>query len=488
MKRTRNRFYLTIITLVSFNGFLFSQGYNIKLNAPDFSGQEVILVEYVANKMIPKDTAQINLLGEAEFSGDEAFDGGLYVIYFNSEYHFDFLLDTDQFFTVTTDSSDFVSNTHFEGSEDNSLFYDYKKFLGTKRILQNKYLEDLSEAKTKSDSSLVNKKIKKLRKEIDDHIVALIEKNRPSMFSTFFQSMQDVKPPEDILTGTKRQNDSISYFYTKDHYFDNFDFTDIRLLHTPLIDSKVKHYINNIVPQHLDSLIVAIDFLIEKSRADDAIFRFMLVTLFNNFAESKLMGMDKVYFHLAENYYIPEATWSSAEFIDKLKDKLKKNKPTFIGKIAPDFELKGVSKDHFIIADMDTVIKNDPHVGFNFTLSSISAEYTILYFWEADCGHCKKSTPILYEVFNKYKNQGVKVLAVHVINSVEGKVKWVDFVNEHEMLDWINCWSPYSNDFRKDYNLLSFPKLYLLDKDKKIVAKGLSPEQVDEILDNLLNK
>jgi thiol-disulfide isomerase/thioredoxin len=112
----------------------------------------------------------------------------------------------------------------------------------------------------------------------------------------------------------------------------------------------------------------------------------------------------------------------------------------------------------------------------------------LLYFWEADCGHCKKSTPKLYEVFEKYKDQGVEVLAVHVINSIEGKEKWIDFINEYELLDWTNCWSPHNNDFRTDYNLLSFPQLFLLDEDKKIIAKGLAPEQVGEILDRLLKK
>ncbi|HKK62143.1 MAG TPA: hypothetical protein VJ951_06270, partial [Bacteroidales bacterium] len=79
-------------------------------------------------------------------------------------------------------------------------------------------------------------------------------------------------------------------------------------------------------------------------------------------------------------------------------------------------------------------------------------------------------------------------LAVHVINSVEGKVKWIDFLQEHQLSEWINCWSPYSNDFREKYNLKSFPQMFLLDEDKKIVAKRLSPEQVDDILDKLLSK
>ena len=84
------------------------------------------------------------------------------------------------------------------------------------------------------------------------------------------------------------------------------------------------------------------------------------------------------------------------------------------------------------------------------------------------------------------KGKGVEVLSVHVINSIEGKEKWVDFINEHQMYDWINCWSPYSNEFRKLYNLQSYPQLFILDKEKKIVAKRITPEQAESIINNLI--
>ena len=138
------------------------------------------------------------------------------------------------------------------------------------------------------------------------------------------------------------------------------------------------------------------------------------------------------------------------------------------------------------MSDQDTVIKRDPHIGQDFMLHDIDTPFTILYFWEADCGHCKKSTPALYEVYNNLKNKGLEVVSVHVINSVEGKEKWVDFVNEHHLYDWINCWSPYSNEFRKAYNLQSYPQLFLLDEDKEIVAKKITPEQAESIINNLL--
>jgi len=93
---------------------------------------------------------------------------------------------------------------------------------------------------------------------------------------------------------------------------------------------------------------------------------------------------------------------------------------------------------------------------------------------------------VLHDVYERLKDKNVQVIAVHVINSIEGKEKWIDFVNEHGMDDWINCWSPYSNEFRKIYNLESYPQLFILDRNKKIVAKRITPEQAEKIINNLI--
>jgi thiol-disulfide isomerase/thioredoxin len=212
----------------------------------------------------------------------------------------------------------------------------------------------------------------------------------------------------------------------------------------------------------------------------------MLITLFNHFAESKFMGMDVVYFHIAEFYYLPDATWSSPEFLTKLEENLEENKPTLIGQTAPNLIMRQIPPEHFAMAMQDTAIKRDPHIGQDFFINSIDADYTILYFWEADCGHCQKATPVLQEVYSRLKEKNVEVISVHVINSIEGKEKWVDFINEHEMYDWINCWSPYSNEFRKIYNLQSYPQLFIMDRNKKIVAKRITPEQAEKIINNLI--
>ncbi|HEX3007396.1 MAG TPA: TlpA disulfide reductase family protein, partial [Bacteroidales bacterium] len=113
---------------------------------------------------------------------------------------------------------------------------------------------------------------------------------------------------------------------------------------------------------------------------------------------------------------------------------------------------------------------------------------TVLAFWEADCSHCKKAIPELHTIYEELKDKGVQVLAVHTLSSVEGKRKWIDFVNEHSLGDWVNAWSPYSLEFRDIYDVYSTPVILVLDENKKIIAKRINPEQIKGIIEFELNR
>ncbi len=474
-----------MLTLIAGSFTLSAQGYEIEVNAKQLAGKQVILGEYFTSRMIPKDTLILDNTGKGFFKGEKAFKGGLYILYFDPDHITDFLLDKNQHFTIKTDTSDFLNKTVFTGSPDNELFLAYKKYLEKQRNEINLLQKNLGTAKNSSDSAKIKEDINKLNSATEKYINGIIETNPGLFVSTFLKAMKDVSIPDSILKGSQREIDSIRYFYYKTHFFDNLDPADVRLLHTPLYEPRIKAYIGKVIPQIPDSLITACDFLLEKSKADDELFRYMLITLFNSFADNKYMGMDKVYFHIAEKYYIPFASWSSPDFISKLKENLELSKPTFIGNPAPDFTLKGIPPELVKLSATDTALKANPHIGYSFDLYQVQSKYILLYFWEADCGHCKQTTPELQEVYNRIRDKGVEVVSCHVINSVEGKILWMDFLNKYEMYDWINCWSPYNNDFRKAYNLQSFPQLFLLDKDKKILAKQLSPAQAEEIINAL---
>jgi len=478
--------FLSLFFAIFLSSSMLAQGYRIEVEFSGLSEDTLILGEYFTSRMIPKDTMVLDKDGRGIFEGKTAFTGGLYLIYLDPTHYFDLLLGDDQELSILANISDLVNDIEFRASEDNRVFVEYKDFLQNKKGEMDRLTVQFKSATNAADSAGILKQQRQLNGEMEAYMDQ-IEADYPSLFvSNFIGATREPLPPEGMLTGERRHDDSIRFYYYRQHYFDRFDPFDLRLLHTPLYEPKIMNYLTRAVPQHPDSLIVAVDYLLTGSKKHDELYRYMLITLFNHFAESKFIGMDAVYFHIAEFYYLPDATWSNPEFISKLRENLENNKPTLIGQKAPNLILRQVPDEHFGMAAQDTAIKRDPHIGHDFFMYDIDASYTILYFWEADCGHCQEATPALHEVHTRLQDKGVEVLSVHVINSIEGKEKWVDFVNENHLMGWINCWSPYSNEFRKLYNLQSYPQLFVLDRDKTIIAKRVTPEQAEQIINNLI--
>ena len=465
---------------------LWAQGYRIEVEVRGAPGDTLILGEHFTSRMVPKDTIVLDENARGVFEGRQALSGGLYIMYLDPDHFFDFLLGDDQDLRIHASRDQLPGSVRFTGSEDNSVFLEYKNYLQQKRGELQQIQSTLNAGSSAADTLAVVERQKEINIQMEAFMDRLEQEHGDLFVSVFVGATREPFPPPSMLTGDRRHDDSVRYFYYRDHYLDRFDPFDLRLLHTPLYEGKIKNYITRAVSQHPDSLMVAVDFLLQGSRDNAELYRYMLITLFNHFAESKFIGMDAVYFHIAEHYYLKDATWSSAEFLSTLEENLAKNKPTLIGQPAPNLIMRRIPEEHFGMAAMDTTIKKDPHIGHDFLIHDIQAPFTILYFWEADCGHCQESTPALHQAYSRLKDQGVEVISVHVINSVEGKEKWVDFVNDHQLFGWINCWSPYSNYFRTIYNLQSYPQLFVLDREKKIVAKRVTPEQAENIINNLL--
>lgn len=464
-------------------------GYNIEFQLKGFRNDTIILGQRLNDSYIRKDTAILDGQGRGVFRGNEVLGQGMYLVYLPDNRYFDLLIGNEQHFSFVNDTSDLLAEMKVKGSTDNIAFYDYQLYLKQMRVKATDLQEQIKNAANPGDSLKLRNQLDGLNNEVNASIKDRINKYKGTFFSVFLLALQDVEVPDPPRDEAGNITDSLfQYRYYKNHYFDNFDVSDVRMLRTPIYENKILRYVDRVVVQIPDSLIEAVDMLIEESRSDPQLFRYMLITLFNHYAESQIMGMDAVYVHIAEKYYIPEAEWSSDEFISKLKDRVAKLNPTLIGKTAPDIKLVKVSPEHMIAAAEDEELKKNPYVGDFFQLYDIDAPYIILYFWEADCGHCKKQTPILHDVYQRLKKKGVEVVAVHILGGEEGKVKWIDYLNDNGYYDWINCWNPYDFSFKDIYDVSSTPSLFVLDKDKKIVAKKITPDQAEKIINSLIAK
>jgi hypothetical protein len=128
-----------------------------------------------------------------------------------------------------------------------------------------------------------------------------------------------------------------------------------------------------------------------------------------------------------------------------------------------------------------------------------------LYFYDPDCGHCKKETPEMVKAYKKivdtmhvdFKVYSTPTMHLHkgeknpdgsykFSTDPKDRQEWTNFIKDYDLLHWINVADLYLQDnFRAIYDINSTPQVYLLDKDKKILAKRFSPEQLSLIIQDL---
>jgi alkyl hydroperoxide reductase subunit AhpC len=88
--------------------------------------------------------------------------------------------------------------------------------------------------------------------------------------------------------------------------------------------------------------------------------------------------------------------------------------------------------------------------------------------------------PRVKEFYDKQKPRRVEVMAVSIDTS---KTAWTQFLKE-EKLNWINVseLKGFNSKSTDDYNIFATPTMFLLDKEKKIVAKPVSYKELEQDL------
>ena len=435
--------------------------------------------------MYPDDTVKIASDGTGLLKGDKKLDEGMYILYLPDGKYFDLLIGKDQKFSIETDTANFIQNAKIEGCADNEIFFGFQKYITAKTKVINELQETLKTTEKEKDKEKIRKQLKQIDDERKGKIRGIIEKNPDLFVSVFLNATLDIEVPEAPKDEDGNLVDSAwSYKYYRNHYFDNFDYTDARLLRTPLYENKLMNYMNKVIPQIPDTIIAEVDKIILNVEQDSALFRYVLITLFNHYGKSKIMGMESVQVFIAEKHYIDKAWWSADKYIEDLKERVKAMKPTLLGNIAPDIQLRFVPSDHFKKALQVDSLRSYPHAGMFFNISDIKSDYTVLVFWEATCSHCKTAVPELHQLYqDSLSHMGVKIIAISTLFNEDGKEKWTDFVNEHELYEWINAWNPYDYQYKLTYDIRSTPQIFILNKEKEIIAKRIGEDQILEVIE-----
>ena len=402
------------------------------------------------------------------FKGQEILPQGIYMIVLPGRKYFEVLMTANQHFSASCSYSDYFNSLKFSGSQENSAFVEYQRRWVKMQQRAASIAKRIQNNRQNTDSLKILGPIQKLQEEnMKSYLKSVIKENEGNFLATLVKGMLPIDIPDFPVPIGFANPDSVrwvrNYNYNKDHFFDNIDLNDERLLRTPLLYARLDAFFSSVLIQAPDTINKEIDKLIKKCSGNHKVFQFISVYLFNHFRESEIMGQDAVMVKIADDIYLSgKADWVSKEFKDDLRKQVDLMRPNLIGKKAENLVM-------------------DSYNGIFVSLYDVEKDFTILYFWEPNCGHCQEATPKLKVYYDKPKDYSLEVFSVCTTSD---KAKWTKYIEDNK-LTWINGWDPKrSSHFDYYYNIQSTPTVYILDKNKKIIAKKLGVEEIGPFIDN----
>jgi thiol-disulfide isomerase/thioredoxin len=400
--------------------------------------------------------------------------GGIYILLFSDrKTQLDFLLNNGDDFIINFDKNNPSTSVKVIGNTDNNKFFEYQKFLNSTIAKFDALNEGFKGQKSKKDSLEFKEKNTKLNDELMAYRKKFIEQNPNNLASTVYNALQEPTIPEGkhYLKDGKSIDSNFGYHYYKSHYWDNFNFQDDRLIFTPIYERKLEGYFKILAPS-ADSNIAACEMILGKTRGAPDMFKYSLWWLTRRFETSKIMGQDEVFVRLVENYYMKgEAIWLQDTVLKKYIKRASDIAPNMIGQQAADLRLLSIGG---VVEPLTKVYPNH--------------KYTVLVFWSATCGHCKKEIPKIDSVVQLLnKKTDVSIYAVLTDSEPE---KWKTFINENKLdKNWLHVHDPsHTSNFKSLYDVYSTPVVYLIDTNGKIVGKRIDSSNIADLIGFLESK
>lgn len=465
------------------------RGYEIKVTFKPYNHGFLYLAHYFGKQIYIKDSLPITN-GQVVFKGTDPLEGGIYMIVNPGKSQMvEMLLDSGsshQHFSMAADSADLVKGTHFTNSTENEQFIAYQTYAAAQFARIRPLQQSLAAARTHADSTSLIDQIQAINKTTADYRENLSRQHPHGFLTALFALMQEPVIPPAPKLANGRPDSLFGYRYYKAHYWDGISFSDDRLLFTPMFDPKVGDYFARLVSPEPDSVKAEVDNMILYSRASNIMFRYFVTRFTNDYANPKYMGQDAVFLDIFEKYYqTGQVDWLTEAQKKPIYDRAYSIMANQLGEPAADMTL------------LDSGDRKTPLYG-------VQAQFTVVCFWDPDCGHCQKEVPELDSIYNaKWKQLGVKIYAVlidtvktDIQKIVPEKAHWLAYIRDHHLTDWVNVYqTPAMKQddvdakragFRQLYDVYQTPTIYLLDEQKKIIGKKLTWEQVDELIQRKL--
>jgi thiol-disulfide isomerase/thioredoxin len=446
VNRIKNAFLLLLV-LCPFQNF-YTQSINIGISG--YKGS-VYLSGIAGEKTTIVDSMISGANGDFKFTNsNRKLDHGLYRLSFDNNKWVDFVYD-DENISISTSLKSITDSLKILQSESNKLFYaflklnkDYKTKTGLLQYMLDRYPQDDIFYKTTRDRMV------QIQNEYLKFIDSTSRRNPDSFTARYIKSSQ-LPAAGYSLTPDERS------VFLKTHALDNIDFNDGGLIFSDLFSNKtieyLTYYSNPQLPkEHLEKIFTeAIDTLLNKAKVNYRVYKQIVEYLIEGF---KKFGFEDDLEYVVNNYVVKDDLCLDNETEVSIENMINQMKILHAGAVVPNIIMQDTS-------------------GNEIELDKIKSDKILIVFYASWCPHCKAFIPKLADYV---KNKKLKVLAISLDNN---RNDWISFIKNNNM-DWLNVRSDKGWDCKaaKDYYIYATPAIFLVDKDKKIIGKPLTIEEL----------
>lgn len=260
----------------------------------------------------------------------------------------------------------------------------------------------------------------------------------------------------------QRYQSEVAFF--ADTYFAQSDLTDPAYQHMPLVQESFQSFAKTLaaVTLPLDSVLAYCRSWLEDLPVPGPTHKMAILGLSAGFNG----GNDDAFVQYAEEY-LRLYPGDNPEFSESLRGEINTKKSLLIGAVAPDLKLPTPDGD-------------------SLGISELRGQVVLLDFWASWCRPCRMENPRVKRMYDQYHRQGFEILGVSLDRN---RSSWEQAIIDDD-LPWfhVSDLKQWQSVASKTYKVGSIPHTVLLDRDGRIVAKGLRGAALEAKVAELLDQ
>lgn len=417
------------------------------------------LIGFFAEENFLADTTVVGSDGVIHFENPEGFPQGIYYVSFAPKRYLQLMLGKDQKFTISTSAANPDGDIKINGSDENSAFFE--NLLLEKE--GNKQLQAINaRLQAAAEGSPERKAIQAEQDALLDKRDADLAKLYKKYPNTLFEKFKRAGANPRVRTDVPKEQ--MAYYYRQDFWKD-VDFSDRRLVRTPVIKNKLERFFKELTPQNHDSIFASATRLVDQTLVHPEYFKFIANWIVRQYEPTKTTLMDPEFVHvkMLQKYFQQDrAFWADSLTTWGLQNRAAEMANSLMGMKGPN------------------VISKDLN-GVTHELMASKADYLVVYMFAPSCEHCQEQTPKLVEWYKEWNPKGVDVYAIALDSNVDDPNELANYIKKTNM-PFPVIWDKTNRSIYKTYYVDITPEIYVMNPEREIIAKNLKVFQIETMI------